>query len=246
MQSRDRFLLPLTYNTLVVESTSRCNAKCGMCYQGAGPRGSDYIGDAALTVDDIQRVLRSAATMPALHKRFHLAGGESFIKLDECVEVFAYAAHIGFLDISCTTNAYWAADILKAYRIAQRLRDAMGLEDVGRPVGVGGAADVCEAEVRRGGEDLDALVHLDEGLAAGHVEALVQRGHADGGAQHALNVVDRQRGVADVVGAARAGALVAHAALGVAAGGRFDDQGVVAQGQEKAVSGRHAVSRGKR
>jgi hypothetical protein len=124
MQTRDRFLLPLTFQTLVIESTSRCNAKCGMCYQGAGPRGSDYIGDAALTVDEIKRVLRSAVGMPSLNKRFHMAGGESFIKLDECVEIFAHAAHIGFVDISCTTNAYWAADIFKANRIAQRLRDA--------------------------------------------------------------------------------------------------------------------------
>jgi hypothetical protein len=124
MPSRDRFLLPLTYNTLVVESTSRCNAKCGMCYQGAGPKGSDYLGDAALTVDEINRVLRSAVTMPSIGRRFHMAGGEAFIKMDESVEVFATAAHLGFTDISCTTNAYWAADVFKAHRVARRLRDA--------------------------------------------------------------------------------------------------------------------------
>jgi hypothetical protein len=124
MPSPDRFLLPLTYNTLVVESTTRCNAKCGMCYQGAGPKGSDYLGDAALTVDEIKQVLRSAVTMPSVGRRFHMAGGESFIKMDESVEVFATAAHLGFTDISCTTNAYWAADVFKAHRVAQRLRDA--------------------------------------------------------------------------------------------------------------------------
>jgi hypothetical protein len=124
MPSPDRFLLPLTYNTLVVESTTRCNAKCGMCYQGAGPKGSDYLGDAALTVDEIKRVLRSAIAMPSVGQRFHMAGGESFIKTDESVEIFATAAHLGFTDISCTTNAYWAADVFKANRVAQRLRDA--------------------------------------------------------------------------------------------------------------------------
>ena len=124
MSSPDRFLLPLTYNTLVVESTTRCNAKCGMCYQGAGPKGSDYLGDAALSVDEIKQVLRSAVTMPSVGRRFHMAGGESFIKMDESVEVFATAAHLGFTDISCTTNAYWAADVFKAQRVAQRLRDA--------------------------------------------------------------------------------------------------------------------------
>jgi hypothetical protein len=124
MHSRDRFLLPLTYNTLVVESTTRCNAQCGMCYQGAGPKGSDYLGDAALTPDEIKRLLRSAIALPSVSRRFHMAGGESFIKVDECVEVFTTAAHLGFTDISCTTNAYWASDIFKANRIAQRLRDA--------------------------------------------------------------------------------------------------------------------------
>jgi hypothetical protein len=124
MPSRDRFLLPLTYNTLVVESTTRCNAKCGMCYQGAGPKGSDYLGDAALTVDEIKQLLRSAVDLPSINRRFHMAGGESFIKVDECVEIFSAASSLGFLDISCTTNAYWAADIFKAQRIAQRLRDA--------------------------------------------------------------------------------------------------------------------------
>ena len=37
MTTPDRFLLPMMFNGLVVESTTRCNAKCGMCYQGAGP-----------------------------------------------------------------------------------------------------------------------------------------------------------------------------------------------------------------
>jgi MoaA/NifB/PqqE/SkfB family radical SAM enzyme len=124
MSSRDRFLLPLSYNTLVVESTTRCNARCGMCYQGAGPKGSDSLGDAALTPDEIRRVLRSAAAMPAIHRRFHLSGGEAFIKVDECLEIFGTARDLGFIDISCTSNAYWAADTFKARALAERLRDA--------------------------------------------------------------------------------------------------------------------------
>src|SRR5262249_31479972 len=73
---------------------------------------------------EIRGVLRSAARLPSVQKRFHMAGGESFIKVDECVETFAYARSLGFTDISCTSNAYWAADMFKAQRIARRLRDA--------------------------------------------------------------------------------------------------------------------------
>ncbi len=124
MESQDRFLLPMVFNALVVESTTRCNAKCGMCYQGAGPKGSDYLGDHALSVEEIQQVLRSALAIPSLNRRFHMAGGESFIKIEECVEIFGYATSIGYIDVSCTTNAYWAADLLKARKLAQRLRDA--------------------------------------------------------------------------------------------------------------------------
>lgn len=124
MTTPDRFLLPMMFNGLVVESTTRCNAKCGMCYQGAGPKGSDYLGDASLGVEEIKQVLRSALHVPSLHKRFHMAGGESFIKIEDCVEIFSYASSIGWADVTCTTNAYWAADIVKARHLAGRLRDA--------------------------------------------------------------------------------------------------------------------------
>jgi hypothetical protein len=121
---QERFLLPMMFQALVVESTTRCNAKCGMCYQGAGPKGSDYLGDAALDVDDIKRVIRSGRSIPSLASRFHMAGGEAFIKIDECVEIFSYASALGWREVSCTTNAYWAADIAKAHGLARRLRDA--------------------------------------------------------------------------------------------------------------------------
>ncbi|HEX7687657.1 MAG TPA: radical SAM protein [Burkholderiaceae bacterium] len=121
---QERFLLPMMFQALVVESTTRCNAKCGMCYQGAGPKGSDYLGDAALSVDDIKQVLRSGLSIPSLTRRFHMAGGEAFIKVDECVEIFSYASALGWREVSCTTNAYWAADIAKAHGLARRLRDA--------------------------------------------------------------------------------------------------------------------------
>lgn len=124
MSPRDRFLLPLSYNTLVVESTSRCNARCGMCYQGAGPKGSDFLGDAALGVDDIHRVLGSAARMPSLQRRFHLSGGEALMKVDECLDIFRAARDLGFTDISCTSNVYWAVNLFKARALAERLRDA--------------------------------------------------------------------------------------------------------------------------
>jgi hypothetical protein len=121
---QERFLLPMMFQALVVESTTRCNAKCGMCYQGAGPKGSDYLGDASLSVDDVKRVIGSGLSIPSLASRFHMAGGEAFIKIDDCVEIFSYASELGWREVSCTTNAYWAADIAKAHRLARRLRDA--------------------------------------------------------------------------------------------------------------------------
>jgi MoaA/NifB/PqqE/SkfB family radical SAM enzyme len=124
MSANDRFLLPMNFNALVVESTTRCNAKCGMCYQGAGPKGSDYLGKARLEVHEIKKVLEDAIALPEIARRFHLSGGEAFIKIDECLQLFSHAAAVGYEEISCTTNAYWAADIVKARTTAEKLRSA--------------------------------------------------------------------------------------------------------------------------
>jgi MoaA/NifB/PqqE/SkfB family radical SAM enzyme len=118
--------LPISYQGLVVESTSSCNARCGMCYQAAGPRGSDILGRAHLHEQDISRVLGEAITISSMDKRFHLAGGEAFLKIDECLRLFAVARDLGYNAISTTTNGYWGRRLSDARAIALQAR-AVGL-----------------------------------------------------------------------------------------------------------------------
>lgn len=116
--------MPLFYNGLVVEKTTRCNAKCGMCYQSAGPKGSDLLGNANLQNKDIARLLLEAAEIDVIHPRFHLAGGEAFLDVDGCLELFQIAKISGFTDITTTTNAYWAKSKARANDIAFQLQGA--------------------------------------------------------------------------------------------------------------------------
>ncbi|MDP2370579.1 radical SAM/SPASM domain-containing protein [Rhodoferax sp.] len=113
--------LPMTFSSLVVETNSRCNAKCAMCYQSAGPKGSDLIGDHRLGTDDVKDLLRSAVDIKEIGRRFHTSGGAAFLRPDDLFAVFEYAKGLEhFQDISTTTNAYWAATKRKAMRIAQQ------------------------------------------------------------------------------------------------------------------------------
>jgi len=98
----------LQFNALVIETTERCNAKCGMCYQAAGPKGSDIRGDAELDLDAIKRVIDQAIGLPNLQKRVHLSGGETFLNFAKALEVFRHAKAAGFERIGTTTNAFWA------------------------------------------------------------------------------------------------------------------------------------------
>lgn len=116
--------MPIFYAGLVVENTTRCNAKCAMCYQSAGPKGSDTWGTQSLTTAEIKRVIAEASTIETLYPRFHLSGGEAFIDIDGCIELFTAAREAGFLDITTTTNAYWANKPDRARMVCERLRAA--------------------------------------------------------------------------------------------------------------------------
>ena len=113
---------PLFFSGLVVENTTRCNAKCAMCYQSVGPKGSDTWGKAGLSVEDIAPVILEAAQLEVVYPRFHLSGGESFLNLQNCYDLFEIAKVSGFLEITTTTNAYWARKRDKAQAVATRLR----------------------------------------------------------------------------------------------------------------------------
>ena len=114
--------MPIFYSGLVIENTTRCNAKCAMCYQAAGPKGSDTWGKRQLSQDDIIAVVRDAVGIKTLYPRFHLSGGEAFIDVDGCLTIFDEARRAGFLDITTTTNAYWARRPDRGRRICEQLR----------------------------------------------------------------------------------------------------------------------------
>ena len=106
------------YDCLVMENTNRCTAKCAMCYLSAGEYGK---GDK-LDMDVAKRCIREAAKQDSIAKRFHLAGGESFIYKDDCKELFACAKKAGFKVISCTTNAFWSQKLDNARRVCEEIR----------------------------------------------------------------------------------------------------------------------------
>jgi organic radical activating enzyme len=116
--------MPLHFNALVVEATSRCNAKCAMCYQSAGPKGSDVLGRADLTVQEIEKLLIEAPTIETLSPRFHLTGGEAFLNVEAVLHLVRIARDVGFLDLTTTTNAYWARSHQRAVDICRRARAA--------------------------------------------------------------------------------------------------------------------------
>lgn len=116
--------IPLTYGALVIENTNTCNAKCLMCYQSAGPKGSDVLGKSKLSTSQVEKILEEAIQIPSLSKRFHLSGGESFLKIDECLLLFNKAKEIGYQDITTTTNGYWARNVDRAFDITKKMREA--------------------------------------------------------------------------------------------------------------------------
>ncbi len=117
-------IMPLTFNGLVVENTNRCNAKCAMCYQSAGPKGSEILGKSTLPIQAIEKIIREAVNIPTLTRRFHLSGGEAFLDIDGCIYLFNTAKESGYYDITTTTNGYWAKKVNRAISIAKLLKIA--------------------------------------------------------------------------------------------------------------------------
>lgn len=116
--------MPISFQSLVIESTSQCNARCAMCYQSAGPKGSDTRGISTISLDDIKILIHDGMDIKTLNKNFHLSGGEAFLNVDDCVEVFDTARKEGYTVLSTTTNAYWAESLDSAKEICSRLRNA--------------------------------------------------------------------------------------------------------------------------
>jgi MoaA/NifB/PqqE/SkfB family radical SAM enzyme len=96
----------LHFNALVIESTERCNARCAMCYQAAGPKGSDIRGDSELDLAAIESIIDQAIRLPNLRKRVHLSGGETFLDFSKALSIFRYAKRAGFERIGTTTMPF--------------------------------------------------------------------------------------------------------------------------------------------
>jgi hypothetical protein len=114
----------LHFNALVIESTERCNARCAMCYQAAGPKGSDIRGDSELDLAAIEHIIDQAIKLPNLGKRVHLSGGETFLDFPKALSIFRHAKRAGFDRIGTTTNAFWATNRQTAYDKTRQLAEA--------------------------------------------------------------------------------------------------------------------------
>ena len=115
---------PLRFNSLVVETTTRCNARCAMCYQSVGPKGSDNWGIAELDTKILQQVIRDARGIESLFPRFHVSGGEAFIDFDAVISLISTAQECDYHEITCTTNGFWGSTLQRAEAKALELRNA--------------------------------------------------------------------------------------------------------------------------
>ncbi|HZM08735.1 MAG TPA: radical SAM/SPASM domain-containing protein [Candidatus Limnocylindrales bacterium] len=115
----------VVFNSLVLETVDRCNARCAMCYQAAAPKGSEIRGDDHLPLDLVNRIIDEAAELPELMgDRVHISGGESFLFFDETVQIFKRAKARHFGNIGGTTNAFWALSDAIADRRCEELAQA--------------------------------------------------------------------------------------------------------------------------
>jgi MoaA/NifB/PqqE/SkfB family radical SAM enzyme len=115
--------MTIRFRALVLETIDRCNAKCAMCYQAAGPRGSELRGDEQLSQDVVLRVIEEAAAIPEIDSRLHISGGEAFLRYPETLEAFRHGHEVGFKNIGATTNGFWAITEAAAQRRCGELVD---------------------------------------------------------------------------------------------------------------------------
>ena len=100
--------IPIRFQSLVIEFTSRCNAKCDICYQAAGAKGSDIIGDKKLNKSVVEKVINAAKEIEGLGPVIHISGGEGFLWQDELISYMNTAKQTGYYtEISTVTNAFW-------------------------------------------------------------------------------------------------------------------------------------------
>ena len=114
--------LPLKFESLVIETTNWCNAKCDICYQSTGPKGKDENGIIELDINSIHKILADAIEIKNLKKHLHVSGGEAFKNASKLKRIFECADDLGFEEISATTNAFWAKDPERASNTISELK----------------------------------------------------------------------------------------------------------------------------
>ena len=115
---------PLYFDQLVVQTTWRCTASCAMCYQSAGPGGSDLHGQSELSIEDLRPVLEGARDVPMLEPHFHLVGGEALIDVPRVLSLIGMARTAGFRERTLTTNGFWGRNPDTAARHCTGSREA--------------------------------------------------------------------------------------------------------------------------
>jgi hypothetical protein len=99
--------------SLVLHYTELCNAKCAHCVVEAGPWRRGHADPAAL-----HAALEGAAEAGVRH--VVLTGGESFVFLDQVLELCRLARRLG-MRTRVITNAYWARSPERAARMLERV-----------------------------------------------------------------------------------------------------------------------------
>ena len=114
-------VMPIRFNALVIETTNRCNAKCGMCYQSSGPKGHDDWGMHSLDTSRLVQVIKDAVHIPNIDSRLHIAGGEAFLREEDVYTLVETGQKVGFREITLTTNAFWGSTDSRAEKICKLL-----------------------------------------------------------------------------------------------------------------------------
>ncbi|MFH7527742.1 radical SAM/SPASM domain-containing protein [Aeromonas sp. A5] len=127
--TQTQILQPLRFNSLVLEITTRCNASCAICYQGASPHGSNEWGVKEIDIKVLKKVIRDAIKIPNLCNRLHISGGEAFLKTRKVLDIIKLGRDVGYKEITLTTNASWGKTPQKASSICKKL-EVLGVTDI--------------------------------------------------------------------------------------------------------------------
>lgn len=115
----------LSFNGVVVDLTSRCNARCRVCLADAGPTGHTRLGKQWLPIERVEIVAAGGASLISrglLSRRsFHIVGGEPFLDVRRVLETLDVARKYGYPLLTTVTNGFWGKRIDVARRICAQL-----------------------------------------------------------------------------------------------------------------------------